>query len=257
MAPTRLGFLGGGRVARILLTGLDRAGAPGEAVVCDADPDVRARLETDLDKVTTTDDASAAAGQDVVFLAVHPPAVGDVLARAAPALGANALLVSLAPKLTMAKLSEMLGGFDRIARLIPNAPSVVCKGYNPVAFSDALGGDDRARLLELLGALGDAPEVSEEHLEAYAVISAMGPTYLWPQLYELQSLAESFGLSREAAAEAVGRMAAGSAATMTESGLSAEAVQDLIPVQPMADDVAALNEAYRTKLTGLMDKLRT
>jgi pyrroline-5-carboxylate reductase len=44
--------------------------------------------------------------------------------------------------------------------------------------------------------------------------AAMGPTYLWFQLYELRDLARSFGLSDEAAATAVERMTRGALDTM-------------------------------------------
>lgn len=43
---------------------------------------------------------------------------------------------------------------------------------------------------------------------------------------------------------------------MNESGLNAEQVQDLIPVKPLADAQPALLEAYRTKLTAILEKIR-
>ena len=63
--------------------------------------------------------------------------------------------------------------------------------------------------------LGASPEVPEGDLEAYAVLTGMGPTYLWFQLYELLALAEGFGLGRAAAAEALGGMVGGALRTMT------------------------------------------
>jgi pyrroline-5-carboxylate reductase len=101
----------------------------------------------------------------------------------------------LAPKVTIVRLTSLLGGFDRIARGIPNAPSVVGSGFNPVAFGPALGDSERDTVLDLLSPLGACPVVEEASLEAYAITAAMGPTYLWFQLYELRDLARSFGLS--------------------------------------------------------------
>jgi pyrroline-5-carboxylate reductase len=168
----------------------------------------------------------------------------------------DALLVSLAPKLPMSRLSDLLGGFDRIARVVPNAASIVGKGYNPVAFGAGLTDADKDGIRRLLTPLGDLPEVAEEQLEAYAIVTAMGPTYFWPQLYELQALATSFGLPADDAMQGIERMISGAVATMKESGLSAAEVQDLIPVKPLAQAEAAMVEAYRTELTGLMAKLK-
>ena len=257
MADKSIGFIGGGRVTSILLSGWRRAEAmPDKVTVFDCNQEALAALQGKTPGVTTTSEIAAVASQDVVFLAVHPPVIKDVLPQLKPHLQTGAVLVSLAPKFTVAKLSEMLGGFGRIVRMIPNAPSVVGKGLNPVAFALAIEAGDRESILEMLRPLGDCPEVPEEQLEAYAIIAAMGPTYFWPQLYELKSLAESFGLSEAAAVEAIDKMLWGTVATMKDSGLSAKQVQDLIPVKPMADETAALAAAYRQKLTGLMEKIR-
>ena len=257
MADKSIGFIGGGRVASILLGGWRRTEAmPGKVSVFDCNQEALADLQAKTPGIETTSDMATAASQDVVFLAVHPPVIKDVLPQLKQHLQTGAVLVSLAPKFTIAKLSEMLGGFGRIVRMIPNAPSVVGKGLNPLAFAPTIEADDREAIIEMLQPLGDCPEVPEEQLEAYAIIAAMGPTYFWPQLYELKSLAESFGLSEESAMEAVDKMLWGTVATMKDSGLSREQVEDLIPVKPMADETATLVAAYEKKLTGLMEKIR-
>lgn len=257
MADKSIGFIGGGRVTSILLSGWRRAEAmPGKVTVFDCNQEALAALQAKTPGIATTSDMATAASQDVVFLAVHPPVIKDGLPQLKPHLQADAFLVSLAPKFTITKLSEMLGGFGRIVRMIPNAPSVVGKGLNPLAFAPTIEAGDRTAIFQMFQSLGDCPEVPEEQLEAYAIIAAMGPTYFWPQLYELKSLAESFGLSEAAAVEAIDKMLWGTVVTMKDSGLSPEQVQDLIPVKPMSEETATLVAAYRQKLTGLMEKIR-
>jgi pyrroline-5-carboxylate reductase len=182
--------------------------------------------------------------------------MADAVSGIRDSLGAGSVLVSLAPVVSIARLSELCGGFGRIVRMIPNAPSIIGKGYNPVAFSEGLSPEERSRLQALFAPWGRCPVVKESTLEAYAIATAMGPTYFWPQLYELAALAESFGLTREAALEGIGEMIGGAASAMSLSGLAAEEVQDLIPVKPLAEDVDALTRAYRKKLTGLFEKLQ-
>jgi len=252
-----IGFIGGGRVVSILLGGWTRAGAmPGRVTVFDCSEDALARLEAAHPRTQTTGVIAEATSQDVVFLAVHPSVVKEVVSLIRPELSSRAVLVSFAPKFTVARLSEMLDGFRRIARTIPNAPSLVGEGLNPVTFGPGVEAGDRETVRQLLQPLGECLEVPEEHLEAYAIVTAMGPTYFWPLLYELKSLGKSFGLSEGAAMQAVEKMLCGTTATMRDAGLSAEQVQDLIPVKPLADETAAVAVAYREKLTGLMAKIR-
>jgi pyrroline-5-carboxylate reductase len=171
-------------------------------------------------------------------------------------LSASSFVVSLAPKLTIAEISESLGAFHRVARVIPNAPSIVGAGFNPVCLAPASTAADRQALAGLLAPLGVAPEVPEADLEAYALLTAMGPTYLWFQLYELQSLAEGFGLPRPAATEGLSQMVKGVVRAMSESGLSPAELMDLVPVRPLAEDEGAFKAAYRTRLRGVFDRIR-
>jgi len=252
-----IGFVGGGRVARILLGGLIFSGKlPGEVRVYDPDAEILAGITSRYAGTRGVAEPSEAATADIVFLAVHPPVIPDALTKIKDSINQGTVLVSLAPVFSIARLSDLCGGLGRIVRMIPNAPSIVGKGYNPVAFSEALAAEERTQLTELFAPWGHCPVVEESTLEAYAISTAMGPTYFWPQLYELTALAESFGLTREAAFEGVGEMIRGAASAMSLSGLPAEDVQDLIPVKPLAEDVDLVTRAYRKKLTTLFEKLQ-
>jgi pyrroline-5-carboxylate reductase len=182
--------------------------------------------------------------------------VAEVAAGISDHLKPEATVVSLAPKFTIAKLTELLGGFDRLARVIPNAPSIVGAGYNPVAFGSALGIPEETQLTRLFELLGEFPEVAEEKLEAYAVLTAMGPTYLWFQWQTLRELAVGFGLSDEEVVPALTRMVGGAMQTLLEAGLSPAEVTNLIPVKPLAAMEAQVVEAYRTTLPAVYQKIK-
>jgi pyrroline-5-carboxylate reductase len=253
-----IGFIGGGRVARIFLEGWERANAlPAKIMVSDCNAETLAKLKARFPKIETAPgNSAAAASQDVVFLAVHPPVMAEVASAIKGSLKPSALVVSLAPKFTIGKLTELLGGFARLARVIPNAPSVVNFGFNPVAFGPALTAADKAELASLLMPLGEWPEVAETKLEGYALLTGMGPTYLWFQLQALREVATGFGLSDTEITPALKRMVCGAARTLLESGLTPGEVMDLIPVKPLAEMEAQVGEMYRTRLPGLYQKIK-
>jgi pyrroline-5-carboxylate reductase len=252
-----IGFIGGGRITRISLEGWTRAQKlPASITISDPNAEALAKLKARFPSITTTPDNTHAAAREVVFLAVHPPVMADTVTAVKGTVKPDALVVSLAPKFTFAKLSGLLGGFARIARVIPNAPSVMGLGFNPVSFSRALSVADRQVVTDLLGPLGECPEVAEEKLEGYAVLSAMGPTYLWFQLQALREVAASFGLSDVEIAPALKRMVCGGTRTLLESGLTPGEVMDLIPVKPLADMEAQVSEMYRTRLPGIYQKIK-
>ncbi len=251
-----VGFIGAGRVARIMLGGWERAHAlPRRVVVHDPSPAAIAALQARFPQVVAGELAEAA-GADLVFLALHPPAVIEALPRIAPALRGEAVVCSLAPKVPLEKLRAGLGGFSRIARQNPNAPSLVGRGYNPIAFDPGLPTQERRALLELLAPLGQTPEVDERTIETYAVISAMGPTYLWFQLQSLRELGREFGLDAAAADAAVEAMAAGAAATLMHANLEPREVMDLVPVKPMGEHEPAIRGFLDASVRAIHAKLR-
>lgn len=257
MAWEKFGFIGGGRVARILLNGLGHSGMlPSEVLVYDTQSDVSKDLKRAFPGIETVDDMRNAAKQEMVFLSVHPPAIAGCLDTLKTNLRPDAVLVSLAPKPDCAALSGKLGGFSRIIRMLPNAPAFINKGYNPVVFYHGIDEQLKQRFFDRMGGLGKMPEVRDEDLAAYAVISAMGPTYLWFQFNELLNLAVSFGLTREHAATAILETVGGSAEIMLQGGLTPEQVMDLVPVKPLAGHEEAICEAYRENLTGMYNKLK-
>ncbi len=258
MAVGTIGFVGAGRVARILLGGWRRAGVfPTRVVLSDAQPDAVSRLlrEHAGGEVVAGEPGEAAAC-DVVLLGLHPPAFAGVLPVLRTHMGEGAgIVVSLAPRVKLAALAAGLGGYGRIARVLPNAPSLVGAGYNPVAFGADLPERDRERLRALFEPVGAFPEVPEAALEAYALIAAMGPTYLWFQLLELERLGANFGLTQAELTRVVPAMVDGAVRTLYGSGLPPAEVLDLIPVKPLCADEDAIRSIYGDRLGALHAKL--
>lgn len=257
MSQSGVGFVGGGRIVRIFLEGWGRAQrTPRNVFVSDCNPDVLATLQARFSNVRTGTDLTSVAAQDVVFLAVHPPAMADAVASLKELLKPGAIVVSLAPKFTIAKLTGMLGSAVHIARVIPNAPSLMNCGFNPVCFGETVTAEERGRLLALLQPLGECPETEETKLEAYALITGMGPTYFWFQLQALREVVESLGLSASEAAVALKGMLRGTTCTLLESGLSPDEVMNMVPVKPLAEMEESISELYRKRLPALYQKIK-
>jgi len=251
----RVGFIGGGRVARVLVGGWRHAeAAPREILVNEPDDAAFARL-AELSPEVQRSSMEEAATTDVVFVALHPPVIGPLLPALRPGLGAQAIVVSLAPKIALSTLTAGLGT-TRVARMIPNAPSIIGRGYNPVAFGDGLDAAARESLAALFAPWGTWLEVEEHDLEAYAILTGMGPTYFWYQWQALREAAGQFGLSPERADDALRHMLDGALATLLQSGLPPAGVMDLIPVRPLQAIEDNVTAAYRTALPALFAKIR-
>jgi pyrroline-5-carboxylate reductase len=251
----RIGFIGGGRVARVLVGGWRHAGvSPVEVLVNEPDETAFARLAELCPEVRRSSmEGAAAAG--VVFVALHPPVLASMMPALRSCLDAQAIVVSLAPKIPLSALTAGLGA-ARVVRMIPNAPSIIGRGYNPVAFGDGFDTAAREGLSALFAPWGAWPEVPERELEAYAILTGMGPTYYWYQWQALRDAAVQFGLSPDRADEALRHMLDGAVATLLQSGLPPAAVMDLIPVRPLQAIEESVTAAYGTALPALYAKIR-
>jgi pyrroline-5-carboxylate reductase len=251
-----IGFIGGGRVTRILLQAFKNKNAQfSKIVVTDTNPDVTGNLKKSFPDIQL-DNASVAATQDIVFISLHPPVLMDTLELIKSSINNNTIVISLAPKITITKISSKLSQTKNIARLIPNATSYVNEGYNPVCFSSDFSKDEKKEVLGLLKLMGNTFEVSEEKLESYAIMSAMLPTYFWFQWKELAEIGQKIGLSEKESNDSVNDTLIASLNLMFKSGLSPQEVMDLIPVKPIGEHESQIAEIYRTKLIGLFEKIK-
>ena len=251
-----IGFIGGGRITKILLQAFSNKNVKFKSViVSDTNSEVIARLKS-IYPFIEVDNASVAAAQDIVFISLHPPVIMDALELLKNNFRSDATVISLAPKINIAKLSSKLGQVKKIARLIPNATSYINDGYNPVSFSSGFSSEEKASVLDLLKNLGHTFEVAEEKLEGYAIVSAMLPTYFWFQWKYIEEIGIKTGLTKSESEDAVHQTLLAAINLMYTSELAPEEVIDLIPVKPIGEHETQISEIYNTKLIGLFEKIK-
>ena len=251
-----IGFIGGGRVTRILLQAFKNKNAQfSKIVVTDPNPDVSGNLKKSFPDIQV-DNASVAAQQDIVFISLHPPVVMDTLELIKGSITSNTIVISLAPKIIITKISSKLNQAKNIVRLIPNATSFINEGYNPVCFSSDFTMNEKQQVLDLLRLMGNTFEVPEEKLESYAIMSAMLPTYFWFQWKELTEIGIRTGLTEGESKNSINDTIIASLKLMFKSGLTPSEVVDLIPVKPIGEHEAQISEIYRSKLIALFEKIK-
>ena len=249
-----IGFIGGGRITMIFLQAFRNKGFnPEKIVVFDISNEVLLALQQKFPTVEISS-LGEAASQDIVFIALHPPVIMDTLELIKGNILPASCVISLAPKVTMEKISAKLNGLRNVARMIPNATSYINKGYNPVCFSKEFS--DKEEILEMMKLLGDNFITDEPKMEAYAIASAMLPTYFWFQWQEMHQIGMKMGLNEIEARETVEKTLTAAIETMYHSGLNYEEVIDLIPVKPIAAHEPQIKEILSITLSALFEKIK-
>ena len=256
MKTPTLGFIGGGRVTRIILQAFKNKSVKFESIkVYEPNSETSSELQKQFPELEIADSPGIPAGQDLVFLAVHPPIMMESLSNIKEAVTQSTIVVSLAPKITIDKMASVISE-AKLVRMIPNATSYINKGYNPISFSVSINNDEKASLLNLLKVLGKTFEVEETELEGYAIVSAMLPTYFWFQWKKMEEIAMKTGFSEADAKKVIKDTLSRSIKLYYKSDLTPDEVIDLIPVKPIGEHEEQIERILETKLLGLFDKIK-
>jgi pyrroline-5-carboxylate reductase len=251
-----IGFIGGGRIARIFLQGISNKKAlPENIKVFERTDETFQALKATFPTISKANSAADAAETDVVFVAVHPPAVMEILQNIKDSVPESTVVISLAPKITLEKMASVLSN-AKLVRLIPNATSLINEGYNPVTFTEGFKKKEKKQILKFLKKLGKTFETEESKLESYAIVSAMLPSYFWFQWQEIENIAIEIGLTPGEAQKAVSSSLIKAWKLYYKSGLTPAEVMDLIPVKPIGENEPEIKEILNSKLTGLFSKIK-
>jgi pyrroline-5-carboxylate reductase len=256
MKNKTLGFIGGGRITRIILQAFRNKNMDFDLIsIYDPDKEVTDNLKKQFKGINIAGTSSGPAAQDIIFLAVHPPVIMDTIKEISKVVRENSIVVSLAPKITVDQIISVIPQ-GQIIRMIPNATSYINKGYNPVCFHKAFSPKEKKELMKLFRKMGKTIEVIEEELEAYAIVSAMLPTYFWFQWKKMEEIAIRTGLTKDASRRISKATLSRAIKLYYNSGLSPEEVIDLIPVKPIGEHEKEIETILENKLLGLYQKIK-
>ncbi len=215
MEQRTIAFIGGGNMARSLISGLLNAGHPAERIhVTDLDQDKLAALSDEFGIRTGTDNAAAVRAAEVVVLAVKPQFMAEMLEALTRELGSygDKLVLSIAAGIQIARLSSLLGDHRNIVRAMPNTPALIGLGMTGLYAPSDVSVSDCSFAEQMLQAVGKTVWVaSEAGLNSVIAASGSAPAYFFLFMQLMAEEAERMGFSAEQARQLVQQTALGSA----------------------------------------------
>lgn len=215
----KIGFIGGGNMARSLVGGLIQSGHDATAIHVSDPSDVALELMGRLGPVKLGHDNEAvAAAVDVLVLAVKPQAMGSVLGPLATRLAQRKpLLVSIAAGLTTTALESWAGPLP-LVRCMPNTPALVGAGMSVLYATDTVGAAGRMDAEAVMRSAGEVLWVEQEsQLDAVTAVSGSGPAYFFHMMEAMITAGMEQGLDVETSRALVLQTALGSARMANES----------------------------------------
>ncbi len=261
MKNMNIAIVGLGNIGRILVKRLLIGGVPvHQIVVVDADESKAQACAAEFGVRAASLGDEFVTRADVLLLSPAPKAVPEVLQALAPRLCAGQIVVSFAAAIALAHLEQIVPEGVTVVRVMPNAPSLVGHGLNPVAFGQQA--DDAAHKMvhELLACLGETIEVRDDQMNWCVGLSGAAMRSLLPALEGMFQAGIEAGLNKSEARQVAGAVMQGTAALALQTELSLEQIKALTPMQTV--DEAAVAQVYleaarsaKAKIDALQQKL--
>lgn len=124
-----------------------------------------------------------------------------------------------------------------MARVMPNAPSLIGQGMNPVCYGRLVRGEAKALVQEVLAALGKTVEVRDEQMNWCVGLSGAAMPSLLLALEGMTRAGIAAGLPPEQARRVAAQAMLGTAALVLRSDLSFEDLKPLTPMETL-DEVS-------------------
>ena len=245
----KVGFIGGGNMASAMIGGMIRKG-----VVSEDDILVSVRTEKSVERLTnqfgvraTTENEAVVAGSDLVFLAVKPTQIKNIINLVKNFISPEKLIVSILPGKSLQWLETEIGKPTKLIRTMPNTPALVGEGMTGVCANDLVTEEELQFVLTLLKSFGRAEVVPEYLMDTVTGVSGSSPAYVFLFLEALADAAVAEGMPRKQAYEFAAQSVLGSAKMLLETGMHPGELKDMV-CSPGGTTIEAVAVLEREKL---------
>ena len=238
-----IGFLGAGKMATALAKGFINAGLVDVSglIASDVFAGARDSFAAETGGRVRESNEEVAENAKILFVAVKPHQVGELLGCIRAKVSAEHLIISIAAGVTLNTLENALGGTAKVIRVMPNTPALVGASASAYALGSHAESGDAETAGKLLGAVGEAFEVKEALLDAVTGLSGSGPAYVYQFIEALSDGGVAAGLPRDIATKLAAQTVLGGAKMVLETGQHPGPLKDMV-TSPGGTTIAGVHE---------------
>lgn len=227
----KIGVIGLGNMATAIIGGLlaKKMVEPENVIGYDKLEGAIQKIKTNYNITTVTSEAKVAEAADVLFLAVKPNVLSDVLAKISASIKSETVIISIVAGKSLKFIEDGLQRKDcKIVRTMPNTPALVLEGCTGVCPNANVTKEESDKVLELLGAFSKASIVPEKLMDVVVGISGSSPAYVFMFIEAMADAAVVAGMPRAQAYEMCAQAVLGSAKLLLETGKHPGELKDMV-----------------------------
>lgn len=227
----KIGFIGLGNMATAIIGGIlqKNVAAPQDIIGADLTEAAVEKAKAKFGMEATSSNVDVAKAADILFLAVKPIFMEDVITEIKDVVKPETLVVSIAAGKNIAFLEK---AFDKksvkIVRCMPNTPALVLEGCTGVCANENVTEAELEQVLSLLRSFGVASVVPERLMDVVVGVSGSSPAYVFMFIEAMADEAVAEGMPRKQAYEFAAQSVLGSAKMVLETGMHPGELKDMV-----------------------------
>lgn len=254
MISHKVGFIGGGNMARAIAGGLLRGGMHAtDVLIAEPRAEQCASLREELYGALVSEDNTIVAREaEVLLFAVKPQILRSVCTDLKDIVQATRpLIMSIAAGPRIDDINSWLGGNLSVVRVMPNQPALIDQGISALFANPLTHARHRELAERIMSAVGQVVWLSNEaEMDAVTAVSGTGPAYFYLLIDILIQAAIKFGLNAEVARTLAVETARGATALATVETESMSAMIDRVR-SPGGTTTAAFEHLDKSDARGI------
>ncbi|MEG0250695.1 MAG: pyrroline-5-carboxylate reductase [Peptostreptococcus sp.] len=226
----KLAVIGAGNMGRAIIGGVINSGLISAENIIVSDP-FESCLECvmkDYAAKTTTDSKEAVKSADAVIFAVKPNVIGKILDDVKDVIDKEKIIISIAAATSIDAISEHIGSSNKIVRVMPNTPALVCEAMSALSPNENVTDEDLQYVLSIFNSFGKAEVVAESLMDSVVAVSGSSPAYVFMFIEAMADAAVLTGMPRAQAYKFAAQSVYGAAKMVLETGKHPAELKDMV-----------------------------
>ncbi|MGN1329715.1 MAG: pyrroline-5-carboxylate reductase [Eubacterium sp.] len=219
MFKLKLGFIGCGNMATAIIGGIsNNRKNTDEIYVYDVYAPAIKKCKESYSVIECQDESDVVSNSEIVFLAVKPNVIADVLKKIDKAVKeSNSLLISIAAGKTLDFLSDNLKSNAKLVRVMPNINAKIGEAISAYCCNSNVSDSDKENVELLLNCIGKVMALDENYFPLFGVIGGCGPAFAYMFIDALARAGVKNGMKKDDALKIAAQTVYGSAKMILES----------------------------------------
>ncbi len=223
-----IGFIGCGNMGSAIIGGIINAKiADGEHIIAYAPTNTHLDVLKEKYGINSRpNNWDVAREADILFLAVKPNKLSEVIPDISGSLKKGAVVVSIVAGTTMSAIEKLFCRELKLVRSMPNTPALVGEAMSAICGNSHMEDEELEDIKKIFESFGKCEIVPESLMDAVTGVSGSSPAYVYMFIEAMADAAVADGMPRNQAYKFAAQAVYGSAKMVLETGLHPGVLKD-------------------------------